>query len=702
MTQTPLPVGPVIDKGDRILDAALVLMAARGAAGTSMRQVATACNRNVATIYHYFPSKAFLLRSILEERRTANGCASTGPGSTSPTRRANRLVALIDWLRGSTPSRTRRSGGSCSARPSAVRRPPSPRWRTSLDLLAGRIAEWLRVGLPEPRAIPTRSARLSGATCSRSSWSTWPVTRCQRRRRAVERRARRRGAPLTPRWPLWQPALHVRRSRSSAHPPCPCCRTGTRSSSTGPWRCSSPTSAVRALWVHGSVGRNEADASSDLDLILAVADEDFDDLWGTWSEWLARITPTVIARPLPWIPGILYALTPECLRIDVVVERVSALPTSGFGDAALVFDRDGLDAQVPAPPVPPGPDRASVETAIEEPLRYLALLPALLDRHAVPPRAGGIRPHPPTAGRALPAGQRPADDGRHEARTLPGDERAVRGPRGASVATGDTGGAWWPRTGSSARASSEVGPPDRRPRGPSVATGARRRRPVTPSARLGIELDSSTGAGQNWKPGSRPAPRRPEVEGTSMSTLKVWIDQDLCTGDGICVELQPGIFAMHDDGLAYVKEAGWSDIFNGSGTDPVYKMAEGTATCRSRTWTPRSRPPRSAPASASSWRSSSRVTRRVDAGGLRPRRPRGRRRWRRPCPTGRAQLAAGDEPEVERVEVALHGDVEALAVDDRRHRVVVQQLGARRRRAAARGPGTFEITRFTGEREPRR
>ena len=63
-----------------------------------------------------------------------------------------------------------------------------------------------------------------------------------------------------------------------------------------------------------------------------------------------------------------------------------------------------------------------------------------------------------------------------------------------------------------------------------------------------------------------------------MSQLKVWIDQDLCTGDGICVELQPSIFAMHDDGLAYVKEVGWSDIFNGSGTDPVNKMAEGLAT----------------------------------------------------------------------------------------------------------------------------
>src|SRR3954468_5223471 len=48
-----------------------------------------------------------------------------------------------------------------------------------------------------------------------------------------------------------------------------------------------------------------------------------------------------------------------------------------------------------------------------------------------------------------------------------------------------------------------------------------------------------------------------------MPELKVWIDQDLCTGDGICVELQPGIFGMHDDGLAYVKETGWSDILNG-------------------------------------------------------------------------------------------------------------------------------------------
>lgn len=37
--------------------------------------------------------------------------------------------------------------------------------------------------------------------------------------------------------------------------------------------------------------------------------------------------------------------------------------------------------------------------------------------------------------------------------------------------------------------------------------------------------------------------------------MKVWIDQDLCTGDGLCTEIAPDIFEMGDDGLAYVKDA---------------------------------------------------------------------------------------------------------------------------------------------------
>lgn len=36
--------------------------------------------------------------------------------------------------------------------------------------------------------------------------------------------------------------------------------------------------------------------------------------------------------------------------------------------------------------------------------------------------------------------------------------------------------------------------------------------------------------------------------------MRVWIDQDLCTGDGLCEEICPAVFTLLDDGLAYVKE----------------------------------------------------------------------------------------------------------------------------------------------------
>ena len=36
--------------------------------------------------------------------------------------------------------------------------------------------------------------------------------------------------------------------------------------------------------------------------------------------------------------------------------------------------------------------------------------------------------------------------------------------------------------------------------------------------------------------------------------MKVWIDQTLCTGDGICEEIAPDVFVGLDDGLFYVKD----------------------------------------------------------------------------------------------------------------------------------------------------
>jgi ferredoxin len=36
---------------------------------------------------------------------------------------------------------------------------------------------------------------------------------------------------------------------------------------------------------------------------------------------------------------------------------------------------------------------------------------------------------------------------------------------------------------------------------------------------------------------------------------RVWIDQDLCTGDGLCVQYAPEVFEFDIDGLAYVRDA---------------------------------------------------------------------------------------------------------------------------------------------------
>ena len=36
----------------------------------------------------------------------------------------------------------------------------------------------------------------------------------------------------------------------------------------------------------------------------------------------------------------------------------------------------------------------------------------------------------------------------------------------------------------------------------------------------------------------------------------MWIDQDLCTGDGLCTDHCPDVFTLLEDGIAYVCEAG--------------------------------------------------------------------------------------------------------------------------------------------------
>jgi AcrR family transcriptional regulator len=88
----------------RILDTALRLMSERGSAGTSMRRLAGACGLNVATIYHYFPSKADLLRAVIEERRYGERMAVEDPPIDTSAPPHDRLVRLLDWMWAQTQS----------------------------------------------------------------------------------------------------------------------------------------------------------------------------------------------------------------------------------------------------------------------------------------------------------------------------------------------------------------------------------------------------------------------------------------------------------------------------------------------------------------------------------------------------------------------------------------------------------------------
>ncbi|MCX5260702.1 ferredoxin [Streptomyces canus] len=57
--------------------------------------------------------------------------------------------------------------------------------------------------------------------------------------------------------------------------------------------------------------------------------------------------------------------------------------------------------------------------------------------------------------------------------------------------------------------------------------------------------------------------------GADGETLEVWIDQDLCTGDGICAQYAPEVFELDIDGLAYVKGSDDELLQDRGATTPV-------------------------------------------------------------------------------------------------------------------------------------
>jgi predicted nucleotidyltransferase len=133
---------------------------------------------------------------------------------------------------------------------------------------------------------------------------------------------------------------------------------------------------IEAMWVGGSVARGVADAGSDLDLMVAVADEAFEDFADDAVAWLRGVGDLVLAAGLPFLRGGVYATTRDCLRIDLVSEATASLPETPYRYRVPVHDPHDLTSRIPPAGDEPGPDPAEMEAIVTEFYRLGAIFPA--------------------------------------------------------------------------------------------------------------------------------------------------------------------------------------------------------------------------------------------------------------------------------------------------------------------------------------
>jgi len=149
--------GPA-DQRTRILDTALHLMAGGGVHAMSMRQLAAACGLNVATLYHYFPSKADLLAGVVASRHYPDRLPEEAPVDPGLAAR-ERLASLLRWVWGEMAVEEDMwrllLGESLRGDPAALE---------SAALLTatfeGALEGWLRSLVPELRGDPVAAARV--------------------------------------------------------------------------------------------------------------------------------------------------------------------------------------------------------------------------------------------------------------------------------------------------------------------------------------------------------------------------------------------------------------------------------------------------------------------------------------------------------------------------------------------------------------
>jgi hypothetical protein len=155
------------------------------------------------------------------------------------------------------------------------------------------------------------------------------------------------------------------------------CLLVTRNSSNRSAELFAGDDRVVALFVVGSVGRSAADASSDLDLLVATVDDEAQrSLIVDWRAWATAITPWVYGRCLR--DKVVSLVTPGWERLDVSVVSAASTNHMMSGPATCLFDRLGVEP--PSPPIAEAPDVQALAVRVENFIRALGLLVTDLER----------------------------------------------------------------------------------------------------------------------------------------------------------------------------------------------------------------------------------------------------------------------------------------------------------------------------------
>jgi hypothetical protein len=131
---------------------------------------------------------------------------------------------------------------------------------------------------------------------------------------------------------------------------------------------------VIGLFLGGSFGKGQADAHSDIDLVVVVARDDQAEFGRAWRQHLEAIAPVVFWNELNKEERVINAITEEWQRIDLVVTDKEALEKRSKDSLRPLIDRHGLYDSLPATISWPGPNKGYIGYLIKEFLRVFGLL----------------------------------------------------------------------------------------------------------------------------------------------------------------------------------------------------------------------------------------------------------------------------------------------------------------------------------------